>query len=305
MLGREAYERARAYLLEQARPLERALFRTLFEGAGRDAVLSALASYQNDDGGFGNAIEPDFRLPDSSPMATSEAFHALRDVEADDDLELVRRALSYLCAHYEAERPGWRDVPASVNDFPHAPWWHRAVDSPTPAPPAWGNPDADIVAALHEHRALVPAALLEEVTSLALHQLDTSADPLAPYVSLCYLRLARAAPHEVRERIAARLRADARRTIDLDPDKREANHFQPFWLAPSPDALLADLLAPEVVLNLDAEIERQQPAGFWEPRWSWAEQDPEAWEIARRDWRGRETLRTLRTLRAYGQIDSP
>ena len=35
--------------------------------------------FQNDDGGFGRALEPDFRLPASSAIATAVGFQYLRE----------------------------------------------------------------------------------------------------------------------------------------------------------------------------------------------------------------------------------
>jgi len=60
-----------------ARSLDRALFEHQFEGAPARNVWDALAAYRNMDGGFGRALEPDFRLPGSSPLATTIAFEYL------------------------------------------------------------------------------------------------------------------------------------------------------------------------------------------------------------------------------------
>jgi len=65
-LSREAFDRARQFLKTQARPLDRAMFEYRFEGASAESVIAELARFQNDDGGFGRALEPDLRTPDSS-----------------------------------------------------------------------------------------------------------------------------------------------------------------------------------------------------------------------------------------------
>lgn len=53
------YERARAFLYRSARPLDIARFQCHFKNGGKGAVLAALAADQNEDGGFGHALEPD------------------------------------------------------------------------------------------------------------------------------------------------------------------------------------------------------------------------------------------------------
>lgn len=300
-LARDRFARARDFVLARARPLDRARFRHHFEGGAAADVLAALAAFQNADGGFGNALEPDFRLPASSPMATSVAFHVLREIGAGDGEELVRDAVRYLVDAWDPERPGWQSVPPEIDDHPRAPWWDFQANA-APRPASWGNPNADLAAALHEHASLVPARLLAELTATALERLDAAPSPIDPYAALCYLRLERVAPPPARARIAERLRRDARTLIDLDPARREANHFQPFWLAERPDDLLADPLREEIERNLDAEIARQHPDGYWEPRWTWADRHPDVWERARAEWRGSETLRTVAALAAWGRM---
>jgi hypothetical protein len=298
-LDDRAFGRARDFLLAHPHPLHRARFRFHFEGGSRDEVRAALAPYANPDGGFGHGIEPDFQLPDSSPMATSWAFHFLREIDAGDDDPLVRGAVDYLVRTWDPGRPGWEDVPKAVNDHPHAPWWQREGGG---ASAEWGNPDADIIAALHEHAALVPAHLLDELLALAMERLETTPAPCPRYIALCYLELARAAPPEAGVRIVERLREDSRHILDLDPAVVTAQEFQVWWLAESPDSPLAEPLGAEIAWNLDAEIERQHESGCWAPRWSWGPAYPEAWERARHELQASETLRTLLVLRAWGRI---
>ena len=67
-LSREAFNQAREFLKTQARPLDRALFEVRFEGASVEHVVDELAAFQNKDGGFGHALEPDLRTPTSSAL---------------------------------------------------------------------------------------------------------------------------------------------------------------------------------------------------------------------------------------------
>jgi hypothetical protein len=294
------YARACRFLSGCQRPLDRALYRFHFEAGSREDVLEALRAFRNPDGGFGRALEPDFRLPDSSVMATTTAFHVLREVGAPARSELVRGGVAYLVERYEPERPGWRDVPPAVNDHPHAPWWDRPDGGPAGPEGDWGMPDADVVAVFHAYPELVASALLEEVTELALARLAAAPAPVSRYAAFAFQRLAAQAPPDVREPILGRLRKDARSILDLE--HFDACEFQPWWLAPEPGAPLVDRLEPELGRSLEREIERQSEDGHWEPRWSWGDRYPDAWETARREWRGEQTLATLRALRAWGRI---
>ena len=58
------FDRAEKFIYNNARLLERQLFAYHFKGGSREQVLTALRAYQNEDGGFGHALEPDIRCPD-------------------------------------------------------------------------------------------------------------------------------------------------------------------------------------------------------------------------------------------------
>ena len=90
----DAFEAGSRFLISQARLLERRLFAASFLGASATGVVDALRGYQNDDGGFGHALEPDKRCPASLPIDVETAFGALASVGAVD-----RAMVTRACAH--------------------------------------------------------------------------------------------------------------------------------------------------------------------------------------------------------------
>lgn len=64
----EEYEGIRRWMVRNARPLDLARWRFHFEGGGVEPVLEALSAYQNEDGGFGHALEADAWNPHSTPI---------------------------------------------------------------------------------------------------------------------------------------------------------------------------------------------------------------------------------------------
>ena len=61
-LEREPFRRAQYTILENGRELEKRLFAYYFMDGPANSVVEEIAGYQNSDGGFGNAIEPDKAL---------------------------------------------------------------------------------------------------------------------------------------------------------------------------------------------------------------------------------------------------
>ena len=74
------FEKARNYVYRNARPIDLIRWRYLFEGGSADEVLAVLATYQNEDGGFGYGLEADCFNPNSSPIQTWAATEILRQI---------------------------------------------------------------------------------------------------------------------------------------------------------------------------------------------------------------------------------
>ena len=176
MLTQERFDAARRFVLEHARPIDRAVFLNLFEDGAAEDVCDALRAFQNPDGGFGHGIEPDFRLPDSSATATTVALQYLRDREVTGEHELVVGAMGYLVSSFGPTIGGWAPVPERVADYPHAPWW-----KPGPSGPAASlHLDAEVVGYLHEYRELVASDFLATRTRAVLETLKSRSAGMVP-----------------------------------------------------------------------------------------------------------------------------
>jgi hypothetical protein len=305
-LSIQAFERARRFIRLEARPLERALFEHLFEGAPADGAVAELARFQNEDGGFGRALEPDLRTPSSSALGTGIALRILKESGMPAEHPMVRRAVAYLQSTLDEERGTWRVVPADTNDYPHAPWWHdedgslaRTFDD------FLVIPRAELVGMVHHYGVLVAAGWLEELTERTVRDIETIELGTGGGDDLVYalaLAATEALPERYRERLLARIRTVAPQVVSRDPAEWGSYCITPLKVAPRPDSVVADLLAEIVPVQLDYLIGQQSAAGSWDPVWSWGDAYPEAWERAKREWRGELTLNTLKTLRAYGRL---
>ena len=115
------FNAAAAFVAANARVLDRRRFQRLFEDGPAAQVRDAVAAYRNDDGGFGHALEPDCRAPGSQPAAAAMALHIMDETDVWDE-DLVRGACDWLAAVAPAEG-GAAFVEATLEGWPHAPWW--------------------------------------------------------------------------------------------------------------------------------------------------------------------------------------
>jgi hypothetical protein len=308
-LSREAFDRARNYIKTHARPLDRALFEHRFEGASADLVTAELARFQNDDGGFGHALEPDLRTPASSALATEVALRTLEELGCASDHPMVGDAVRFFFETLDPETKVWRIIPRDANEHPHAPWWH---DKDGSLARTFDDfliiPRASVVGLLHHYAALVPADWLAELTEHTVATLETiSDDALAGGGdSLRYaLRLveARALPQSYKDRLVPRLCRLALQFVSCDPQEWGGYVAAPLKIAPTPDSPVADVLRDGLERHLDYQIDHQTPEGTWEPTWTWGDAYPDVWEQVKREWYGALALEVLTALHAFGRIE--
>jgi len=299
-LPQERFEAARDFLDQNGRGLDIALLRQwpAKEGAG-EAVLAALAPFQNPDGGFGHGLEPDIQSPASSALATSIGLRFLARGEAQGDHPMVTAAIGWLDANLDRERGVWPIIGPDVDLAPHAPWWTWSEDLAA----SWNgfrfNPTAEILAWLYRYRAAVPGALLAAVEAGLRRTLVETALIEGAYDLKCALRLIEAdgLPPDLADPLAALV---SRSIADHDPADE---HASPFDFAPTPASPFAGAVTDRTAAALAALIAAQSEDGGWTPFWDWSFVDAGAWETALRDWRGWLTREALETLLTWRRVE--
>jgi hypothetical protein len=282
--GMDIFTAARDFVRTDGRLVERRLFATLFEGADAGGVVDALRGYQNADGGFGHALEPDKRCPDSTGLDVETAFDILLAAGARDD-ELVRRAVDWL--HSVATSEGAVSLCSPViENYPRAEHmgdWTYQPDL---------NPTAGLVGRLYslgvEHPWREQAAtwcaktLADGLPSDAhgLHEVMEFLEHGPGEVDLDAIR------EHLTKVSFYRAEAD-------DPEYG----VTPLHLAPTPDSAWRPLFTDEQIAgHLDRLVADQQPDGGWAITW-----EPPG-PAAKLEYRGVETLRALRVLKAYNRL---
>jgi hypothetical protein len=305
-LSAEQYTRARRYLLEEARPLEAAIFRYRFEEGDADDVYAKLAAYQNPDGGFGNALEPDVRAAASSVLATTTALQKLRMLHAPAQHPLVAGAMAWLLSAYDPALQSWPLVPAAVEDAPHAPWWNQEGLADR-----FGrfriNPRAEVLGYLFEFgEEADPGALAlrDELAPQTISELLAHTATLSNDEFLCCLRLVESPGLHERDAVELQrwLLRMAEGAVAVDPAAWSGYVLQPLQVAPTRAAPLGIPLAHILPANLDYVIQSQSADGSWSPTWTWFGAYPEDWPQAEREWRGVLTLERLEWLHAYDRM---
>lgn len=288
-LSKDAFVRAREFIHKNARPLDSSLFNYIFEEGSRDAVAEELSKFQNSDGGYGNALEPDFRLQASSPMATSVGLQYCKVIDASVSEYIVSGAIQYLLSTYDREHGYWPSTYLDVNNDPHAPWWNLEEVKP-PTEERWGNPCAELAGHIHRYKSLVPNDFIVDLNRRIQENIESSEHIDGLYNVMCWERAYREFPESLQSMASEKIRKTFEKIAPLKQE--DLGEIRILWLAPDSEAIL--LSYPENVYNLmHQEIERQSDDGGWWPTWKWGQYE-DVWPIAEKEWAGKITLDCLR-----------
>lgn len=284
-------DRAAGFIWRHARLIDRHRFAHRLLGAPAGPILAALRAYQNADGGFGNALEPDIRTPDSQPVPVEAALRILDETGCFDDA-MVARACDFLETITTPEG-GVPFVLASAEHYPCAPWW-RGGDDSTPSL----NPTAAIAGLLTGHGVDHP--WVARATAYCWQEIEARTEP-DEYDARCIFTFLERVPDRDRAdplltRLATSLLEAGK--IRLNPSGPHAHPpNMPLHYAPSPESPLRRLFSDDTIADhLKGLAAEQQPDGGWPIAW-----EPPG-ESAALEWRGFVTLDALTVLRAYGRL---
>ncbi len=273
---------AETFIWSTARLLDRHRYAMLFQDGPAQPVIAALRAYENPDGGFGHALEPDVRCPSSQPAPTYTALEVLG--EAGGDADLATAAYAWLAqiagpdGSFPAALPGFER-------YPHAPWYTAEPRSML---------TLGLAAVCHEAGAT--GEWLDRATDWCWRSIEAQEQPGGYWLKFA-LQFLDAVPDEDRAGTAIRElagRVDPSAVMPIGGVEGEA--LRPLDLSPRPDSRSRTLATgPHIEAHLDAVENEQQDDGGWMFDWP-------AWSLAQTaDWRGIVTIRALTWLRDNGR----
>jgi len=279
---------AERFVHANARVLDRHRLAVLLHGAPAQPVLDALRAYRNDDGGFGHALEPDVRDPDSEPAAALQALHVLAEAGALDD-PMVADLARWIGSVAEPDG-GVPFVMPSAAAYPHAPWMV----------PSDGGSQLTFALAAVLTRAGSNDPWLERGTAWCWNRLE--AGDLGAYAVKFALEFLDHADDADRasaciERLRERLAPDG--TIPV-PGGTEDECLRPLDLSQRPGLRSRALFtAEQIEADLDRLEREQRDDGGWKP-------DFLAWSDGQAiEWRGILTVAVLGILAAHERVVVP
>src|SRR6056297_3528721 len=306
-LSKKGFDQSVNTIMQNGRALERAIVNLSFFNGSPDEVVKALAEYQNEDGGFGGAIELDFTLPLSSPMATSVGLRTISDhCRPVLPVDMIRKAFEYLKATFNESEQRWFSVPQQVNDFPHAPWWHfRADINMTVIDYSWGNPTAELIGYLLEFRDMAQGLDGDGLNRLALEKLEAKEAFQSEHEIYCYIPLyERQVDQSLKARYEKKIKEAVQQLMCKDPDKWFSEYLpKPLDFVKDSGSERFGISEDLLKGHLDGIIDSLEQKGEISPTWEWGQYE-DSWKESKKRWKAELTKRALLQLQSFGRIES-
>jgi hypothetical protein len=310
-MSKSRFEKAKTFIMSKGRELERVRFEFEFEYGSKESVITQLKTYQNEDGGFGNGIEPDFWLPHSSPMATWAAGQILLEIGADRSEPVVKSMISYLINTNDIETGMWDSVLPENNDYPHAPWWHwqEGVQE------NWMfNPSAELAAFLvhwcseKSNAAEIGWNSIEKAVIHLMNKAEMDRHEINNFQQLIKI----IKPHELTfntkiryslNNVSEKIMVLAEQCVVKDISKwTEGYQALPLDFIDNPNHALCERFGSLIEQNLNLYIEQMSEEGTWDISWSWGSY-PEEYGVARTYWKGILAVNRYKQLKAFGWFE--
>lgn len=302
-LSKTLFNKVDNYMNSEARPLERAIFNYYFKDSSDDDILTSLEAFQNLDGGFGKGLEPDFKLMQSSPMATSIGLRHLSKIDKSARAQkMISKAIKYLETSFDCARNGWYSIPSNDNNYPHAPWWEFREDiNMTVIDYSWGNPTAELIGYLYKYEEYLDNLDIYSLINNAIDNLNARTEFNSEHEIFCYISMYNTLNKEFSSQI--------KDTLSLAISQL-ANINQCEWMnyVPTPLRFInmdsKDFFGIKhefIDFNLDYLIDKLEEEGKILPTWQW-DKYLEVWEFAKTEWMGLLTLECLLSLLKFNRI---
>ncbi|OJV64634.1 MAG: hypothetical protein BGO41_13600 [Clostridiales bacterium 38-18] len=296
-INQMAIDSASSYIMNNGRYLEKVLFGHYFIQPCSSKIVKALKMYQNKDGGYGNGIEPDFRMSYSSPMATSVALGMLAPFDNDPyAINQIKLAVRYLEDTFLDAIGGWEGTSKMVNLFPHAPWWHyKELDSRLQI-----NPTVELVGYLIKYNEYVEKLNVQQLKDKYIDYIVENGIE-EEHSLFCYIKFYNTLSDIEQDMIRPNLVHSYQLLVSTDPE--EWHLYKPFplkFIGLTEDSIFE--VSDELLrANLNFLRDKISFVGHVSPTWTWGQYNEE-WETAKREWSGILTLDALRLLKRFNYL---
>lgn len=295
----------RNWMYRNARPLDIERFKCHFEDGCFEDVMTALKAFQNEDGGFGHALESDSWNPNSSPLQTWTATEIIMETGGmDSKHQIIVDTIEYLDKSEDFISNRWFNTIPSNNAYPGAPWWLYEKNQ---AHNLRYNPSACLAGfiLLHANKSSDVYAKALRIAKESIQFVNGSDLLDEMHEVFCFVRLKEyldlAELTEINgyNTFKEKLNTSVHSLIEFDFTKW-AGHYvcKPSQFFMGPTSEYYEMNKAAVLYELNNIVEVRDDEGIWPITWNW-EMYASEFAISKRWWQGNLIIKNLLMLKNY------
>ncbi|MFD0715653.1 hypothetical protein [Paenibacillus sp. GCM10027626] len=280
------FEKAANFIWKNGRLLERIVFEYFFFEGSKSSVLDAIKAYQNEDGGFGHALEPDLRAPESQPLYVEFGLRTLYDAKIQDS-DLAYKVCDYVSRIADLEK-GIATITASSSSYPRAGHWNNPVSEQ----PSFSRLTS-LVGLLKWQDIKHP--WLDKAVDICLNNISSARYEDSHTILNAFCLLESLPQTDEIKMIYTKLSDELFQaqffSLEAPP---QTYGLTPLDFSPTSDSYCRRIFSDKTIQDHLKVLESQQEEdGGWQIQW-----EPPG-EMARLEWRAYKTLKSLITLKSY------
>ena len=305
------FHEIRLWMSRNARQIELAIWQYFFENGSKEAVLSSLSFYQNEDGGFGHALEADSWNPNSSPYTTLAAINILKGIKFTDKQHPIMKGIfKFLDSGAYCSENGWYFSIPSNNGYPRAPWWTYNMEANTLESIGLS---AEIVGFIlryaNEDTELYKKALT--FSDIIIDKLRTSEHYGDMSIGGHCILLDSIEQAKLTWRFDCIFLTEKLTKLVHDSIERDASKWAHYSVRPSDYISSSESIFYKgnediVSRELDYIIETRPQNGVWDISWSWFENNDKyvkEFAISENWWKASKTIHKINLLKNFNRVD--
>ena len=293
-MNQDTFLKIRTFIRRNARPLDYIRWKVHFEGGAKEEILTLLAAYQNDDGGLGHGLEPDFLNPFSTPMATCHGILLLKELGIEDkNHPVLENILRYLASGAGKRDGRWLFSVKENENYPHAPWWGAEEEDGTFSR---FNPTAPLLRFILDHGEYetdLYYLALNTLEALKKDFMEGDSFSMHDLIALEALR-----PYLDEERLNELLEEN----IEKNPENFKDYVLRPTHIIKSTDHPLYRKMRGLLEKDLEFLEGSLREEGYWDINWAWGAYE-ESFYVSRNFWRSDLSIHNLLLLKSF--VDTP
>lgn len=287
---------ALSLIKEKGRLLDYYLINNLIVDS-RKEVLKELLKYQNTDGGFGNALEPDVQMPYSSVLATNIAISILEEIEYSDN-KLLTTICNYYITQFDSEVRMFKFVSSKVDEYPHAIWWNYDNQKSF----GYFNPTPEVLGFLLKHRNLHNFDIENEIEYCIEKIFSDYLEVKDEHSLYSIIKLYNKLDESNQSKIILVIEQSIKSIITVSKDKWREYSPQPYKLL-TRDMDIFEEYELEYSDNLNFILDSISADLVWYPEWEWYQQNEVFEKIVKFQWMGYITYERIKLLLRENRIE--